>query len=161
MDAVSLGDFNKLVLEFKKCLGMRSLVSVEWEFDSPEKGGETSERKYSDLRLVTHQVSMLGEVLDVGTHIVQALRVHCSTWCFLLWGKKGCWGRGIMQLSSQTRNICLICVTCFLLIWEVCWWRSVSFEAGLEGETRALLSFLIPLPPFGFGDSGRGFCRGC
>lgn len=26
-----------------------------------------------------------------------------------------------LQLSSQTRTICLICVTCFLLIWEVCW----------------------------------------
>lgn len=39
----------------------------------------------------------------------------------LQWGKKwteegGGGGGGEMQLSSQTRNICLICVTCFLLI---------------------------------------------
>ena len=30
-------------------------------------------------------------------------------------------GEKELQLSSQTRTICLICVTCFLLIWEVCW----------------------------------------
>lgn len=39
-------------------------------------------------------------------------------------------GGRVRQLSSQTRNICLICVTCFLLIWEVCWRRSVTYIYG-------------------------------
>lgn len=81
---------------------------------------------------------------------IRILLVYCTTWCWIgeKWMAEGVcvwvwvgWGGGrggVLQLSSQTRNICLICVTCFLLIWEVCWWRSVSFEASPEGETRAL-----------------------